>query len=116
MRDSSAPRPDNDREHRSALAAFLRARWRGELPLSRALWWEMVCVGTVVNLSAGLAGLLLLASDLPTLLGAAVYFAPLPYNVLLLVSAWRSALQAPGPGAVAAQFLALARFVLAALL
>jgi len=38
MRDSSAPRPDNDRGHRSALAAFLRTRWWGELPLSRALW------------------------------------------------------------------------------
>src|SRR5690606_10394034 len=73
------------------LAAAVRLRWRGELPLPRALCWDMILVGSVVNLAAMLTALLLLARGAPDLLGAAVYFAPLPYNLLLTVSVWRSA-------------------------
>ena len=104
------------KELRSALAGFFRARWCGEVPLSRALWWDMACIGTLVNLAAGLAGMLLLTTDLPVALGAFVYFSPLPYNLLLLVSAWRSAATLPGPGALTAQLLAATWFVLAAML
>ncbi|MGE5768372.1 MAG: hypothetical protein ACM35H_14380 [Bacteroidota bacterium] len=98
------------------VTAFLRARWRGELPLRTALWWDMALVGSVVNLAAMLAALLLLARGAPDLLGAAVYFAPLPYNLLLLVSVWRSAERAGGPGAQGARALALAWLALAVLL
>lgn len=99
-----------------AVAAFLLARWRGEIPLRVALWWDMWCVGTVVNLAAALAALLLLARDAPDGLGAAVYFAPLPYNLFLLVSLWRSAARTGGPAAAAARLLAGLWFVLAVLL
>jgi hypothetical protein len=115
MPDSSA-QPAAAASRRSALAAFLRARWRGELPLRVALWRDMWCVGTVVNLAAALAALLLLARDVPDAVGAAVYFSPVPYNLLLLVSVWRCAARAPGPAALAAQLLAVAWIVLAILL
>lgn len=101
---------------RSTVAAFLRTRWRGEVPLRRALWWDMALVGSVVNLAAMLAALLLLARGAPDLLGAAVYFAPLPYNLLLVVSVWRSAERAGGPQAHAARVLAVAWLALAVLL
>jgi hypothetical protein len=115
MPDSSA-QPAAAPRQRSAVAAFLRARWRGELPLRVALWRDMWCVGTVVNLAAALAALLLLAKGAPDAVGAAVYFSPIPYNLLLLVSVWRSAARAPGPAALAAQLLAVAWIVLATLL
>lgn len=95
---------------------FLRARWSGELPLARALWRDMIAVGTLVNLAAALIALLLVARDAPAGVGAAVYFAPLPYNLLLLVSVWRSAARTGGPPAATAQLLAALWFVLAVLL
>lgn len=105
---------------RSAVADFVVARWRGEIPLRRALWWDMWCVGTTVNLATGLVALLLIARDAPDWLGAAAYFSPLPYNLLLVVSVWRSAARepdrAPGQAALAAQLLAVVWLVIATLL
>lgn len=101
---------------RPALVAFVLARWRGEVPLRVALWRDMWGVGTVVNLAAALVALLLLAKGAPDVLGAAVYFAPLPYNLLLLVSVWRSADKAPDASALAAQLLAVLWVLLAVLL
>ena len=98
------------------LVAAVRARWRGAVPLRSALWWDMALVGSVVNLAAMLAALLLLARGAPDLLGAGVYFAPLPYNLLLVISVWRSAERAGGPGAQGARVLALAWLALAVLL
>jgi hypothetical protein len=108
-RTAAAPR-------RSAVAEFILARWRGEIPLRRALWWDMVCVGTTVNLATGLAALLLIVRDAPTAVGAAVHFSPVPYNLLLVVSVWRSAAKEPGAPALTAQLLALVWLVLATLL
>ena len=124
MPDRRAPLPALDSSgqpaaaapRRSAVAAFVLARWCGELPLRRALWWDMWCVGTVVNLAAGLAALLLLAKNVPDAVGALVFFAPLPYNLLLLVSVWRSAARAPARGALGARLAAVAWLVFATLL
>lgn len=98
------------------VTAFLRTRWRGEIPLRRALWWDMALVGSVVNLAAMLAALLLFARGAPDLLGAVVYFAPLPYNLLLVVSVWRSAERDGGPRAQGARIPAVAWLALAVLL
>ncbi|HEY9548547.1 MAG TPA: hypothetical protein VIR45_03520, partial [Kiloniellaceae bacterium] len=78
--------------------------------------WDMWLVGTTINLATSLAALLLLARDAPTALGAAVFFSPLPYNLLLLISVWRSAARTAGPGAGAAQLAAAAWIVLATVL
>jgi len=101
---------------RNGVAAFLLARWRGDVSLRKALWWDMAAVGTLVNLAAALIALLLLARDVSTGVGAVVYFAPLPYNLLLLVSVWRSAARTGGPQAATARLLAVLWFVLAVLL
>lgn len=99
-----------------ALRSIVLARWRGEVPLRVAFWWDMVCVGTAINLTAGLAGMLLLAADMPTVIAAIVFFSPLPYNVLLVLSVWRSAEKTAGPAAVAAQLAAVAWIILATVL
>lgn len=114
--ERDALRPAAAGRRRSAVEAFIVARWRGEVPLRQALWWDMWLVGTTINLATSLAALLLLARDAPTALGAAVFFSPLPYNLLLLVSVWRSAARTTGPGAGAAQLAAAAWIVLATLL
>lgn len=98
------------------LAAAVLVRWRGELPLRRALWWDMALVGSVVNLATTLSALLLLARGAPALLGAAVYFAPLPYNLLLAVSVWRSAERGKGAETQTARLLSLTWLILAVLL
>jgi hypothetical protein len=116
MPERRAPLPAAAAPGRSAVADFVLARWRGEIPLGRALWWDMWCVGTTVNLATALVALLLIARDLPDALGAALYFSPLPYNALLLVSVWRSAAKEAGPAALTAQLLSAGWFLVAALL
>src|SRR3546814_203285 len=108
--------PDATAPRRAAIADFVLARWRGEIPLGRALWWDMGCVGTLINLATGLVALLLIARDLPDAVAAAVYFSPLPYNLLLVVSVWRSAAKTPGPSALTAQLIAAVWLVLSILL
>jgi hypothetical protein len=97
----------------SALRSFVLARWRGEVPLRVAFWWDMVCVGTAINLAAGLAGMLLLAADMLTVIAVIVFFSPLPYNVLLVLSVWRSAEKSAGPATVATQLAAVIWIILA---
>lgn len=98
---------------RPGLRSFVLARWRGEVPLRAALWWDMLCVGTTVNVVAAVAGMLLLAADLPAVIAAIVFFSPLPYNVLLLLSVWRSAERTHGPAATTAQMVSVVWIVLA---
>src|SRR3546814_14990960 len=109
MPERRASLPAATAPRRTAIADFVLARWRGEIPLGRALWWDMGCVGTLINLATGLVALLLIARDLPDAVAAAVHFSPLPYNLLLVVSVWRSAAKTPGPSALTAQLIALGR-------
>src|SRR3546814_2335278 len=85
MPERRASLPAATAPRRTAIADFVLARWRGEIPLGRALWWDMGCVGTLINLATGLVALLLIARDLPDAVAAAVYFSPLPYNPFVLV-------------------------------
>jgi hypothetical protein len=106
--------PDGPRTSRRARAArWLRARWRGEGPLGEVFWNDMLLVGTGINVATTLAAMALLASEAPTALAAAVFFAPLPVNLFLLVAVWRSAEAAP-PGLATAARLAAALWFLAA--
>ncbi|HEY9536705.1 MAG TPA: hypothetical protein VIS03_03850 [Kiloniellaceae bacterium] len=116
MPERRASLPAATAPRRTAIADFVLARWRGEIPLGRALWWDMGCVGTLINLATGLVALLLIARDLPDAVAAAVYFSPLPYNLLLVVSVWRSAAKTPGPSALTAQLIAAVWLVLSILL
>lgn len=79
---------------------FVRRHWRGEVPLARVFWWNMLIVGTLVNLITGGAALAAHVAGAPLWLAALIFFLPLPLNVLLTVSVWRSAgHEAPGWGA-----------------
>lgn len=68
---------------------FVR-RWRAEVPVRQLLWWDMLGVGTLVNLSASLLALALVSQGVSPVLGAALHFAPLPYNLFLFRALYRS--------------------------
>lgn len=73
------------------------ALWRGEIALPRVFWTYAVLYGLLVNLASTGASMALFAADAPTPLALAVYFLPLPYNVLMVVAVWRSAGRFQGP-------------------
>jgi hypothetical protein len=75
-------------------AGFFSARWRAQVPMRVLFWRDMVLVGTLINLLFTGVALAIAASDLPIALAAAVHFAPLPYNLFLVVAVWR---QQPSP-------------------
>lgn len=71
--------------------AFLLRRWRRQVPLATVFWRDMIAIGSIINLVAGVTGLLMLglkAGVAPSLL---VLFAPIPYNILILIAVWRAA-------------------------
>ena len=70
---------------------FFATRWSGERPLAALFWRDMLLWGTLINLAATLAGALLLGVKAPAWLAATVHFAPVPWNLFLLASVWRSA-------------------------
>jgi hypothetical protein len=59
--------------------------------LERVLWIDMLVYGTAINVASGLAALALFANAAPTAVAAAVHFAPLPYNLFLVVAVWKAA-------------------------
>jgi len=78
------------------LAATVPARyfgqlWRGELPLSRVFWTDMLVVGTIVNIATMVAAILLFLGGAPAWLGFAVHLLPIPYNIVLFMGVGRSA-------------------------
>ncbi|MGE0255595.1 MAG: hypothetical protein AB7N54_10090 [Alphaproteobacteria bacterium] len=79
------------------MGGIVGALWRGEVPLARAFWDHMLLRGTLLNLTATVAALILLASGVPTAVVAAVNFAPVPWNFVLLVAVWRAAARHDGP-------------------
>jgi hypothetical protein len=71
--------------------SFFASRWRGEAPLDRLFWLDMVLFGTILNLATTGTALKLLdlKFSLPVVL--AVHLSPLPYNVFLFAAVWRNA-------------------------
>lgn len=92
----------------SAWTRSLRARWRGEAPLARVFWVDMLLTGTIVNALATILAACLLSAGVPTPLVGIAYFAPLPLNIFLVVALWRSAAAAEGMTATAARVAAVA--------
>lgn len=72
-------------------ADFFAMRWRGDRALPRLFWFDMVLVGTAVNLVVGVIALALAANRAPPALSAAVFFSTLPYNLFLFGAVWRNA-------------------------
>ncbi len=71
--------------------SFFASRWRGEAPLDRLFWRDMVLFGTLLNLLTTAAAILLLGLKAPLAAVLAVHFLPLPYNIFLFASVWRTA-------------------------
>ncbi|MEX2128621.1 MAG: hypothetical protein WD871_10320 [Xanthobacteraceae bacterium] len=71
--------------------------WNGRLPLARAFWEYAIVYGSLANLVATLFALAAFAKDLPAALGLFLFFLPAPYNLLMVVSVWKSAARYQGP-------------------
>ena len=91
----------------TGLLRYLRALWQGERPLSQVFWSDMIVIGTLVNVLASVAALLLIVSGAPVAVGVFAHFAPLPYNILLFLAVWRSAARETSIWSFAAQPAAL---------
>jgi hypothetical protein len=70
---------------------FFRARWRGDVPLGRLIWRDMILIASALNALASMTALGLLGLDAPPLLALPVHFAFLPYNIFLTLCVWRTA-------------------------
>jgi hypothetical protein len=79
--------------------SFFASRWRGEAPLDRLFWRDMVVFGTLLNLLTTAVALLLLGLKAPLWVVLAAHLSPLPYNIFLLAAVWRTADAAGGASA-----------------
>ena len=84
-------------DSRAAGVAWVQAMWAGEVPLARAFWEYAIVYGSGLNLLTTIAAFALMSAEAPTGLSLAVFFLPLPYNLLMVVSVWRSAGRYRGP-------------------
>ncbi|WEX08551.1 hypothetical protein [Chelativorans sp. AA-79] len=87
----------------SNLKTFLLSRLRGEAALATVFWRDMMLVGTMINAAATLAAMALLASEIPIIAALLMFLAPLPWNLFLFFSVWRSAERAEATAALAAK-------------
>lgn len=75
---------------KSQTAGFWCRRWRGEAPLNRLYWHDMLIVGSFINLFTTFLALMIAAQVGALWVAATVHFATLPYNVFLVFSLWRT--------------------------
>lgn len=71
-------------------AGHFRRLWRGEGPLWRVLFLDMLLRGTLLNLCAFGLTLTLIASDAPEWGVICAALLPLPYNLFLCTAVWRA--------------------------
>lgn len=69
----------------------VRRRLAGDVPLAEAFYFDMLGVGSMVNIAIGLCDFAMIAADFPIWLAIIVFLSPLPYNLMLVVSVWRAA-------------------------
>ena len=86
---------------------YFRSLWLGEFPLARALCFDMLIIGTVVNLATFVGAMLLFSGDAPDAYGVAMLLAHIPYNLLVFTGVWRSADREPAGQAWGARTVAL---------
>ncbi|BCH22637.1 hypothetical protein MesoLjLc_23710 [Mesorhizobium sp. L-8-10] len=95
---------------------FLVARWRGQVTMSRLFWWDMVVVGSAINVATTIAALMVLGMKVPVALALAVHLLALPYNLFLFLAVWRTAEKTTPKIAWIAQLGAAAWVILATML
>jgi hypothetical protein len=79
----------------SEMLTFLARHWNAAIDLRVLFWRDMLGIGTVINLLAGFAALIMLAQGVKGEWAVLVHLAPLPYNWFLLASVWRSPQRTP---------------------
>lgn len=67
----------------------------GDVPLGRVFGFDMLVVGTIVNLVSAALALVVYSVDLVGWLAILIFLLPLPYNIALCVFVWRSAARHP---------------------
>lgn len=72
------------------LGGFMRSRWRGQVPVHRLYWRDMVLVGSFINLLTSFMALMVWAQGGKPGVAVAIHFATLPYNVFLVAALWRT--------------------------
>ena len=87
---------------RRGFAGFFADRRRGAVPLRRVFWWDMLVVGSAINVAAALAALLALSLGVPGVAAVALFLAPLPYNLFLTAAVWRTSPDGPSGLAIRA--------------
>jgi hypothetical protein len=71
--------------------AYLHSARRGDIPLARLFFIDMLIWGTIVNLTMSATALILFASDAPAWLAVGVWVLPWPMNAFLCFCVWRTA-------------------------
>ena len=71
--------------------------WNGRIAMSRVFWEYAVAYGTVLNLTTTLAAFAAFAKGWPAAAGLVIFFLPAPYNLLMIISVWKSAARYTGP-------------------
>ena len=74
----------------TASQGFIARRWRGDVPLCTVFWRDMLGVGTVVNVVATFAALMMASQGAPGWVAVAIHLLPLPYNLFLLAAVGRA--------------------------
>lgn len=69
---------------------YFSLRWRGQIDAAVLFWRDIVVAGTVINLIATFGALMVVAQGGSSGLAVLLHFAPLPYNVFLVLCLWRA--------------------------
>ena len=94
-----------------SLVNFFSQRWNGWVSWRELLWYDMLCVGTAVNLGATFVALIAAIKGAETAVVALLHFAPLPYNFFLFAALWRMPERPGFAVAVAGAWLVVVMFV-----
>jgi hypothetical protein len=68
---------------------FFADRWRAQACFQTVFWRDLVILGTLINVSFSIVGLMFVAQGYSGLFALTLYFLIFPYNVFLLLSIWR---------------------------
>ncbi|MFL0670759.1 MAG: hypothetical protein ACJLS3_04845 [Erythrobacter sp.] len=91
---------------------FFRRRLSGDVPLSEILFNDMLVAGSMINIAIGLCAFAMIAAEWPVWMAVITFLLPQPYNIILLVSVWRSASRSPSRAAGLAKTVAIIWFVI----
>jgi hypothetical protein len=73
------------------IVGYFQQLWWAEMPLATVFWRDMAVVGSIVNVVSIALATITAAFGGATGVGIALYTAPTPYNIFLVVAVWRRA-------------------------